>query len=282
MVEGGTSEAEWAILEFLGDYGAVTQKHYRQNLEQFMSWLTAEGVGLFDVKEPGLERYLEYLRTERRSQESTIRHKQSTLAQFYKFAEVTGRVNASPMEYLVLPPLQREVTTETLTQTELLACLEVARREGIQPLLLWRLLAIHGLRVGEVVDLDVTDVEIHENGVVLRFFNRGTQEADHRILDDETSSLATRVVDGRSTGPLLRLTKGASKGHRMDRRGAARIITAVAKRAGVEKRLTPRSLRATCLILELQSGKSMTDVQRAFGISDRRNFRAYKKRALST
>lgn len=277
--EAKSPDDEWAVLKFLSTYAAGTQKIHRANLEELISWLGGEGRGLFEATEGDIERFLAFLR-ERGLKESTVRQKHSTMLRFYKFAEAEGLVDASPVEFVELPPQDRAVTAETLTRTELLACLEVARRSGNQDLLLWRVLAIQGFRVSEAVDLDVTDLTLRDGRSFLRFFNRGTQAYEDRELDDETASLALRVVNDRTTGPMFRLRKGAAKGHRMDRRGASRVVAIVAKRAGVTKSLSPRSLRATCFVLELQSGKTMTEVQRAFGVSDRRNFRAYKKRAL--
>ena len=64
---------------------------------------------------------------------------------------------------------------------------------------------------------------------------------------------------------------------RLDRHGAARIVRRLAKRAGMDKRISPHSLRHSLITAALDAGVPLRDVQQAASHSDRRTTMRYDR-----
>jgi len=273
-----TSDDEWVVLEFVSTYRLPTRDNYRTNLQRWMSWCGDHGVSLLTARQADVESFLDFLRHDKELKESTVLHNLNTLSRFYKYAERAGKVSVSPTDYIKRPSVPRRATTATLTKTELLACLETARNKGNQEYLLWRLLSVYGLRIGEALSLDVTDVSSEVDGTAVNVFYRSSQQPAVKMLDAGTAELAIKVADGRAAGPLFRIRQGGTAGNRMDRPAAARMISTVAKTAGVTKKVTPQSLRATVIVLEHEAGTSVKDLQKALGLRSAKWVRGYRAR----
>ncbi len=87
-----------------------------------------------------------------------------------------------------------------------------------------------------------------------------------------TQAAATQIfcewtAIGRRTARPVLLTKS---GNRLDRRGAARIVSRVVRATGVTKRITPHSLRHTFVTMAFDAGQAERDIAIATGHSDTR------------
>jgi site-specific recombinase XerD len=79
------------------------------------------------------------------------------------------------------------------------------------------------------------------------------------------------VVDGRTAGPILRTRTG----RRMDRAGASRALTRVARAAGITRPISPHGLRRTFCTTGLVAGISIRDMQHAMRHADPRTTMRY-------
>jgi integrase len=70
-------------------------------------------------------------------------------------------------------------------------------------------------------------------------------------------------------------------GQRLDRHGAARIVRRVAKRAGLDKRIGPHTLRHAFITAALDAGVPLCDVQEAASHADPRTTRRYDRARVS-
>jgi hypothetical protein len=105
--------------------------------------------------------------------------------------------------------------------------------------------------VSEATGIDIEDIGRRR---VLR-----TVRADRKGGKEQTIPLASRtawlvdeVIGDRTSGPLFVTTSG----NRMDRRGAARVVARVVRKAHITKRITPHSFRHTFVTLALDAGQA--------------------------
>ena len=79
------------------------------------------------------------------------------------------------------------------------------------------------------------------------------------------------AIGERTDGPVI----PAAEGRRLDRHGAGRIVRKTARRAGITKTVTPRTLRHAFITAALDTGVPLRDVQEAASHADPRTTMRY-------
>lgn len=83
-----------------------------------------------------------------------------------------------------------------------------------------------------------------------------------------------RLLGTRTSGPIFRKRP---VGERMDRKAANRIVHRIVKAAGIEKRITPHSLRHTHITMALNAGVSVRNIVNSMGYTDARQVSYYDR-----
>jgi integrase/recombinase XerD len=123
-----------------------------------------------------------------------------------------------------------------------------------------------GLRISELVGLDVDDVDLEEGSV--RAFGKGSKERVVPIGRPASDAIALYLKAGR---PALagRNTRAAlflnQRGGRLTRQGCAKLLRASVQRAGIRKRVTPHTLRHSFATHLLEGGADVRVVQELLG-----------------
>jgi site-specific recombinase XerD len=84
-----------------------------------------------------------------------------------------------------------------------------------------------------------------------------------------------------STSPSGNEPKARSSGERLDRHAAARIVRRIARRAGLNKRVGPHTLRHAFITAALDAGVALRDVQEAASHADPRTTMRYDRARVS-
>jgi integrase len=146
------------------------------------------------------------------------------------------------------------------------------------------LLADLGLRVGELVSLDIADVGYERGHRSVRFVGKGGRPR-RRALTPGTGNALDAYLAARAatqgvpviglTGPLLVTSTGA----RIDRHAVFRLVRKLARVAGIPaaERLSPHSLRHAFATTARSEGVPLEDVQDAMGHADPRTTRRYDR-----
>ena len=121
-----------------------------------------------------------------------------------------------------------------------------------------------GLRVSEACAADITDLHYQAGYELLHVLGKGAKPADIP-LPIPVLRAVREAVDGRTAGPILRTRTG----RRMDRAGASRALTRVA-RAGITRPISPHGPRRTFCTTGLVAGISIRDMQHAMRHADPR------------
>lgn len=220
---------------------------------------------------------------------ATVARRLSALSSWYDFLVKLHAVRVNPVTGVDRPHVDRDHSaTVGLTPEEVDAILVVAdtacgptaarNRAAVA------LLADLGLRVGELVSLDVADLGVERGHHSVRFTGKGgrgrrraltphTSSAVHAYLTQRAS--AAGVPTHRLTGPLLVTSTGA----RLDRHSVFRLVRRLAREAGIPgwARLSPHSLRHSFATTARAEGVPLEDVQDAMGHADPRTTRRYDR-----
>ena len=137
---------------------------------------------------------------------------------------------------------------------------------GLRDRALLELLYGSGLRVSELVGLDVDDVDLEEGAV--RVLGKGGKEREvplGRFGRDATAAYLTRArpvfASALSRGALLLNQRGG----RLTRQSVNRILAEHVRRAGIRRRVTPHSLRHSFATHLLEGGADVRVVQEMLG-----------------
>lgn len=266
-----------AVASFLARYGNEnTRKLYEIDLRIFVTWCHQHGLRpLVDVQRPHVELFGRWLEVERGNGPGTVAHRLNVVQNFYKVCELDGLIQRNPATHVRLPRVWRDDTkTLGLDRLELGAFLAAAR---VHPdptrWALAALLGLLGLRVSEACAVQIEDYLHEQQGHrVLRLVGKGGKPATMPLPVPVLRALDACAGD-RTTGPLLL----RADGDQLDRRTADRWVKALAKRAGITKRISPHSLRHSMVTNALDAGVPLRDVQVAARHSDPRTTARYDR-----
>lgn len=251
-----------------------TRANYRATLVRWLGWLDARGVEVFAVRGEHVESYIRHLEADGYAT-STICQRVSALSSFYRWCVAEQHLAHNPVANARLPRRPPESTRQALSRHELTDWLDAAERRGGYPYATACLLAMNGLRVGELCATDVTDLDEHTWHRVLRLRPTTTKGNKPAIiaLSPRTMQAIDRALDGRASGPLL-LNRA---GRRMTPYNVQYLVGALCRDIGVTKRITPHSLRHSAITIALDAGVSLRDVQDFARHEDPRTTRRYDR-----
>ncbi|WP_432967923.1 tyrosine-type recombinase/integrase [Dactylosporangium sp. CA-233914] len=266
---------------------AHTRAAYRRDVQQFLGWCAGRDLDPLRASFLHVNAYARDLestvdgRTGRVLAPASVARKLSALSSWYAFLVRLEAVAANPVGGADRPRVARDVSsTIGLSAAEVDAMLAAAERldgpTAARDRAVLALLADLGLRVGEVVALDVGDLGAERGHRTVRFTGKGGKArrraltpAVVRALDD---FLAVR---GDVPGPLFTTATGG----RVDRHAVFRLVRRLARDAGVPawERLSPHSLRHAFATTARDEGVPLEDVQDAMGHADPRTTRRYDR-----
>lgn len=269
---GGLNSLELLAGAWLaGFHVETTFKGYRTDLRQWFSWCEARGVHPLEVHRAVISTYQTELLTGGLA-ERTAARKMSAIASFYRYCEEEGAVERTPMAGVKRIVVERISPRSALSSGQANDLAWAAREDGPDAFALVMILLTNGTRIGETCALDVDDLVIVNTSVgafpALQLQRRKGGKTGQAILDRTTEAAVRAAVDGRTTGPLLRIKRN---GNRMNQKAAQVILDHAARKVrGTPPRITPHVLRHTWCSLALANGVPSSQVQHDGGWTDER------------
>lgn len=253
-----------------------TRSAYRRDVQGWLAWCAERSVEPLRASFLEVNAYARGLEA-RKLAPATVARKLSGLSSWYDFLVKLRAVDGNPVGGADRPYVSRDHSaTIGLTPQEVDALLAAARRAGARHRAVVTLLADLGLRVGELVGLDLTDVGWERGHRTVRFVGKGGRPR-RRVLTVEAAAALDDylVLRGDGDGPLLVTSTGA----RIDRHAVFRLIRRLAREAGIPSadQLSPHSLRHAFATAARSEGVPLEDVQDAMGHADPRTTRRYDR-----
>jgi integrase/recombinase XerD len=204
----------------------------------------------------------------RRYRASSVARALAAVRSLHRFLLREGDTDTDPSEGVVRPKVPRTLP-RPLTVSEVEAIVAApgdADPPAIRDRAILEVLYGAGLRISELVGLDVDDVDLEEGSV--RVFGKGRKERIVPLGRFAVEAVEGYLVRARPTlagpksGPALFLNQ---RGGRLTRQGADRILHGAVRRTGIAKRVTPHMLRHSFATHLLEGGADVRVVQELLG-----------------
>lgn len=242
---------------------------YARDLARFRDWVYAEAKSIDAVDEASVAGYLVMLSKEGLSARSQARAL-SAIRGFFRFLVQDRRHKGDPTELLEGPKLMRKLP-DVLNRDEVLRLL--AAPTGTKPNRVRDRAMLHtmyaaGLRVSELVDLDLADVNLEEGFVSA--LGKGNKR---RIVPIGAHARAAMLeylekVRPRWAKPASRAFFVTARGKAMTRQGFWSLVRKYARAAGIVKPISPHKLRHSFATHLLAGGADLRSVQSMLGHAD--------------
>ncbi|MGD8999300.1 MAG: site-specific tyrosine recombinase XerD [Granulosicoccaceae bacterium] len=247
-----------------------TLRAYRSDLQAFASWLSGNGTALVAAQRQDLLAYLAD-RSQQGVRVRTSARMLSSLRRFYQYLVREGRLLEDPSARIEAPRLVRPVP-KYLTEDEvdkLLAAPDTSVPLGLRDRAMLEMLYASGLRVSELVGLQMPQINLLQG--VVRISGKGGKERLVPVGEEALLWLERFVHDsrpvllrGRPCDALFPTRRGAG----MTRQAFWHLIKRYAQQAGIEKHLSPHTLRHAFATHLLNHGADLRVVQMLLGHSN--------------
>ena len=245
-----------------------TLSAYRSDLKIFSKWLNNNL--LIDVDKKQIQDYFSY-RKDSNISASTQSRMLTCLHSFYQFLSDKKNLKIDPTEQLDYPKLEKKLPI-FLNVQEVGRLLEAPNSKslfGQRDRAMLELLYSCGLRVSELINLSYHNINlkdefirIHGKGNKERLLPMGEIAIDY-LTKYELNSRPALLKNGQSDSYFL-----SNRGKAMSRQNFFYIIKDYASKAGIEKPLSPHSLRHAFATHLVQKGADLRSVQLMLGHSD--------------
>ncbi|MFF2176780.1 site-specific tyrosine recombinase XerD [Lysinibacillus sp. NPDC058147] len=250
-----------------------TLASYRRDLENYVNFLReVEGMSDFrKVERTTILRHLEQLRMQGKTSRTVARHI-SSIRSFHQFLLREKRAETDPTVHLEMPIIEQKLPN-VLSIEEIEALLAAPNRskpQGIRDVAMLELLYGSGMRISELIALDLAD--IHLTMGFVRVFGKGGKERIIPLGKSALSALST-YLDGARCQLQGKYPKTEAffinqRGKRLTRQGCWKLMKEHALKAGIQHELTPHTLRHSFATHLVENGADLRAVQEMLGHAD--------------
>jgi integrase/recombinase XerD len=263
--------ADGLAAAFLVGYAEATRVAYAGDLRAWGAWLDGRGVAPLDAHRVHVEAWARSMEAADLTP-ATIARRLAALAGFYDYAVDEGLIARSPVARVRRPSRSDESPRLGLDKDEIAGFLAAARESSARDHALACLLALNGLRVSETLALDISHLSTERGHRTISLARKGGRK-QVAPLAPRTAEAIDALTRGQAAGPVFRTRTG----RRLDRHAAQKAVRRLARAAGVEKTVSPHSLRHSFVTAALDAGVALRDVQDAAGHADPRTTRRYDR-----
>lgn len=256
-------------LRIVKNYSENTIKNYELDLEEFKVYLDHKQITNFEVDYKEIRSYLEYL-SKLKYSKATISRKISSLRTFYNFLYKNKKVKNNPMPLISNPKKDKKLPKFLfINEVEELLSKPDESIVGLRDLLIMELLYSTGLRVSELVNIKLND--INKNEKTVRILGKGSKEriviygnVCSDILNKYLNESRSKIKDSNKTDYLILNQKGG----RLTDRSIRNIINKYINQTSIKKHISPHTLRHTFATHLLDNGADLKAVQELLGHAD--------------
>jgi integrase/recombinase XerD len=262
-----------AFLDFLREerhYSDNTTAAYRNDLSQFLTFLAScpEVAVWPDVSDLMVAEYVEMMKSQAYASSSVAR-KVAALKSFFHFLVAYEIIDQDPTALLDSPKVKKRLP-KTLTSDDIERLLESPKErqtpKSLRDSALLALLYATGMRVSEVVSLQIDDLDISQQ--LLRSPGKDGYKRELPIDGKTEQVLRSYLSEGRPYLLKDRAERALFLNHRgqqLTRQGLWLIIKAYARRAKLSGEVTPHTLRHSFAAHKLKSGSNLKEIQQLLG-----------------
>ena len=248
-----------------------TRKSYERDLLQYLHYLEDEQITFWqDVDRYVVINYLEKMHDEKKAP-ATVTRMITSLRRFHQFLRQERLTDHDPMQHIDTPKkVQKLPSTLSLTEVErLIETPDTTKNLGIRDRAILEVMYATGMRVSELVGLKLSD--LHLSLGLVQTLGKGDKE---RIipLGDYAIQWLERYLD--EARPLLVANPSETHvfvnhhGTGLSRQGIWKNLKQLVREAGINKEVTPHTLRHSFATHLLENGADLRTVQELLGHAD--------------
>ncbi len=246
-----------------------TRSSYLRDVRQFSSWVEEHHLSLLQVSQSDVKSYAAHL-ARRGKSEATVIRSVASLKSFYTYLLVNREVSVNPAKGYTPQKTERKLP-EVLTVDEVDLFLDqpdLSEAKGCRDKAMLELLYATGIRVSELIALNVKDVNLTLS--VVRCETRGKSrvvplyKAAVRALTEYINEVRPQLIlHPEETALFVNLN-----GERMSRQGFWKIVKYYQEKAHIQKEITPHTLRHSFAAHLLENGADIKAIQEMMGHAD--------------
>ena len=259
-------------------YAQNTIAAYQNDLNQFHQYLQKKEQQKIehwrDIKKNVITDYVADLRNSGEYASSTVARKVAAVKSFFHYLVAEGEIKEDPTYALDSPKVKKRLP-KAITPGEIDRLLRAPAGESgpkaQRDMALLEMLYASGMRVTELVSLDLADVDLDsESGAKVRVKGKKAN-AKERIIPISPSAAEVVGYYIRNGRQQLAIDPNAealflnNRGQRLTRQGLWLIIKHYVEAVGISEEVTPHTLRHSFAAHKLSQGKSLQDIQKLLG-----------------
>ncbi|MDE7095638.1 MAG: site-specific tyrosine recombinase XerD [Anaeroplasmataceae bacterium] len=243
---------------------------YMTDLELYGEFLVKykDGKDIYSVTEDDINKYIASLKRANLSKQ-TISRKIIAIKEFHKFLNAESP-STDPAKFIDLPkaskPLPVVLSREEIAK--MLDSIETDTPLGLRNKAMIETLYASGLRISELVGLSIADIHLREKYIIV--IGKGNKERMVPLGDMAVIALRNYIEKGR---PFLSKKPGNTlfynyQGNSISRQSLYKYIVKLAKDNGIEKEISPHTIRHSFATHLLEGGTDLRMVQELLGHED--------------
>ncbi|UCE98141.1 MAG: site-specific tyrosine recombinase XerD [Dehalococcoidia bacterium] len=200
---------------------------------------------------------------------TTVARKVAAVKSFFAFLTAEGEIKSSPMENITSPKVGKPLP-DAISISQVRQLIDQPTKsstpEAQRDRAMLELLYASGMRVSELVSLNLNDIDI--KGGSVRCFGKGNKERLVPIYQQAAKAVENYIIHVRPNlvhSDIEQALFVNLRGNRLTRQGLWQILKAYAQSAGLGKQVTPHTLRHSFATHMLSGGADLRSVQELLG-----------------
>ncbi len=260
------------FLEFIKEDKKLSEntlQSYRRDIVQFEEYVNSNKLNYLKVTEEDMKNYFSHLQ-EVGKKTSTISRNIASIRSFYQFLVRNKKLKKDPTDKIQSPKVEKKAPT-ILSSSEIELLLEQPKNvdlKGIRDKAMLEFAYATGMRVTEIISLDIDDINLKDGLVTCK---TRTRQRNIPLGSLSLKALADYIENSR---PILIKDEKVkalfvnTNGKRLTRQGFWKIVKYYKEQAHITKDITPHVLRHSFATHLLQNGADLKSIQTMLGHSD--------------
>ncbi len=258
------------FLEYLvyqRNYSHYTITNYQKDLLIYQIYLKKEDLDYLKIEYTDLRFYLMYLKEEKKEKNSSICRNLSALRTFYNYLMANSLIDNNPFNYISGPKKEKRLPRyfEYNELEQLFQAPDIHTPYGQRDSLILEMLYATGVRVGELVNIKLKDMNEEERTILI--LGKGNKERIVHYGEYAKDILEIYLKDGypKINKNNLEYLFINNKGTKLTERGIRDILNRIIKKTTLHKKISPHMLRHTFATHLLNEGCDILSVQKLLG-----------------
>lgn len=244
-------------------YSANTISSYKKDLNLLCRHLKKKTI---DIKYNDILSYLDYL-NKMKIKPNSVARKLSTFNSFYKFMLIEKRLDVNPISKIDIPKQEKNLPDIlTIEEVDILLDIKVIDAFKARNKAMLELMYATGLRVSELVNLKLNDIDLFN--ATVKTIGKGNKERVIPLGDFAIEALIIYIEEYRDSMLKRRICDNLflnNHGLKLTRHGFYKILKELAHEKGINKEISPHTLRHSFATHLLNNGADLRSIQEMLG-----------------